>query len=199
MPGVQHEDGDAYEWCEGEGGAEAEREGQAQALSHDLEVQLCFRQEVEDERTAELLRMKEGETRRVVAAHPDAEQTADSAIEIYFECGDSCTENDVMVELLAQLLEKAFFAQLRTVEQLGYIVGSGVATNHAAAALIFSVQSVKDPTELEARIETFLLNFYEHLQVLPGERLEVIKEGIKARKRQPDKSIERYPLVYKMN
>ncbi len=66
-----------------------------------------------------------------------------------------------------------------------------MATNHAVAALIFSVHSVKDPTELEARIETFLLNFYEHLHVLPGEMLEVIKEGIKARKRQPDKSIER--------
>ena len=95
-----------------------------------------------------MVRLADGEDRRMLIAHPDGGRSSDSAVDVYLECGESSTENNVMVEVIAQLVDKAFFAQLRTAEQLGYIVGAGVATNHAAAALVFRVQSVKSTTQV---------------------------------------------------
>ena len=142
------------------------------------------------ERIPRVLRMAEGDERRVTVAHPDGGKSADSAVDIYLECGDSNTANNVMVEVVALLVDKPFFAQLRTHEQLGYIVGAGVATNHAAAALVFRVQSVKPATELEARIDAFLCSFRDVVQELTTARLQQLKTSLCMRKREPDKSIE---------
>ena len=59
--------------------------------------------------------------------------------------------------LLSRLLEQPFFEDLRTRQQLGYIVGSSVTENAGVRALVLTVQSaVQPPPELEKRIAAFL-------------------------------------------
>ena len=54
--------------------------------------------------------------------------------------------------LIGQLLDQPFYADLRTKQQLGYIVQSGVTESDGVRALVFSVQSsVQPPPEVERR------------------------------------------------
>ena len=180
----------------GEGDVEAVLAGDmaegAQAFPRDMQEQLGeeLLHKLHREKIPVVAQLRDGDERRVTQPHPDGGKSADSAVDIYFDCGASSAWNDVMVEVVAQILDKAFFAQLRTVEQLGYIVGAGAATNHAAAALVFRVQSVKAWQELEGRIDAFLSSFRDTVQELTSERLEQLKTALVMRKREPDKSIE---------
>ena len=54
------------------------------------------------------------------------------------------------------------YNQLRTKEQLGYTVHSGVRLTHGVLGFCFTVVSAKFPSQhLDARIETFIKSFYE--------------------------------------
>jgi insulysin len=47
-------------------------------------------------------------------------------IEVYYQCGLQSTRNNSLVELFCQVINESSFNVLRTQEQLGYIVASGV-------------------------------------------------------------------------
>jgi insulysin len=47
-------------------------------------------------------------------------------IESYYQCGEQNTRDNALVELFCQVINEASFNILRTKEQLGYIVASGV-------------------------------------------------------------------------
>ena len=47
-------------------------------------------------------------------------------IEVYYQCGVQNTHDNALVELFCQVINEASFNTLRTQEQLGYIVASGV-------------------------------------------------------------------------
>ena len=62
-----------------------------------------------------------------------------------------------VAELLSDMLKQPFFDELRTKQQLGYIVGSGLSAPQAVYALGFVVQSaVQPPAEVSRRILAFL-------------------------------------------
>lgn len=61
--------------------------------------------------------------------------------------------------LLAQIAKEPAFSVLRTKEQLGYIVHSGVRKQTGMTSFRIMIQSEQDPLYLEYRIETFLLRF----------------------------------------
>ena len=46
-----------------------------------------------------------------------------------------------LLGLLSQLVDQPFYAELRTKQQLGYIVGSSVTESEGVRGLVFSVQS----------------------------------------------------------
>ncbi|KAI9024789.1 Metalloenzyme, LuxS/M16 peptidase-like protein [Hyaloraphidium curvatum] len=81
-----------------------------------------------------------------------------SAIEYYVECGDPY---DVAlrchVQMLSQIAYEPCFDQLRTKEQLGYLVWSGSRRQAGTVGFRIVVQSEKEPTYLETRIEAFLI------------------------------------------
>ena len=62
----------------------------------------------------------------------------------------------MLLELSTQMLKEPCFNVLRTQEQLGYIVFSGVRRAHGVQGMRFIVQSEKSPTYVDSRIEAFL-------------------------------------------
>ncbi|KAG0225257.1 Insulinase (Peptidase M16) [Actinomortierella wolfii] len=80
-----------------------------------------------------------------------------SGIEYFIQTGDAAdTAMRAKVQVLAQIVNEPCFNQLRTKEQLGYLVFSGVRRQSGAIGLRFILQSERDPVHLESRIDAFL-------------------------------------------
>jgi insulysin len=91
------------------------------------------------------------------------------------------------VLLLAQIADEPCFDQLRTKEQLGYVVFSGATVHNTWIGYRILIQSEKTPTYLEGRIDSFLtslageigemseLTFQKHKRSLINKRLERLK------------------------
>ncbi|XP_050296511.1 insulin-degrading enzyme [Anthonomus grandis grandis] len=111
-----------------------------------------------------------------------------SCIEVYYQCGLQSRENNVKLELFCQLIQEPCFNILRTKEQLGYIVFSGVRKSNGVQGLRIIVQSDRHPTYLDGRIEEFLKGmrtyidemteeeFLRHREALAAHRLEKPKQ-----------------------
>jgi insulysin len=70
------------------------------------------------------------------------------------------------LHLLDQLMEQSCFHELRTVQQLGYLVTSGVVFDGAWAGYSIAIQSERDCKHLERRIDCFLTSFGDDLRKL---------------------------------
>ncbi|KAF9353781.1 Insulinase (Peptidase M16) [Mortierella sp. AD094] len=80
-----------------------------------------------------------------------------SGIDYYVQAGSSANKTDrALVQLMAQIIQEPCFNQLRTIEQLGYIVQSGVRQVGGTLGVVIVVQSERDPIHVENRIENFL-------------------------------------------
>ncbi|KAH8696868.1 insulin-degrading enzyme [Phaeosphaeriaceae sp. PMI808] len=82
------------------------------------------------------------------------------------------------LHLLSQLTEEPCFNQLRTIEQLGYLVSSGLVFYEAWAGYSISIQSELDCGYLESRIDCFLILFEKRLRDLSEEDFESHKSAI---------------------
>jgi insulysin len=78
------------------------------------------------------------------------------AIEIYLQCFQQTTENNALLELFGHLVDEPCFDQLRTKEQLGYIVNSGVRRSRGVQGFRVIVQSSRELDHVNRRIELFL-------------------------------------------
>ena len=91
-------------------------------------------------------------------------------IETWFYVGDRGDRQKRAKTLLVdQMIHEPAFDQLRTKEQLGYIVFSSMRNFSTTCGLRFLVQSEKTPEYLDSRIEAFLVQF--------GQTLEKMSEG----------------------
>jgi len=94
----------------------------------------------------------------------------------------------MLLELFSQIINESCYNQLRTKEQLGYIVFSGVRRSNGAQGLRVIVQSDRNPEYLDKRIELFIHNlseslasmdeteFSQHVEALATKRLEKPKK-----------------------
>ncbi|KAK4541096.1 hypothetical protein LTR36_008321 [Oleoguttula mirabilis] len=80
--------------------------------------------------------------------------------------------------LLADLTSEPCFDQLRTKEQLGYVVSSGALIYSTVAAYRVLIQSEKDCGYLEKRIDAFLTGYESALKDMPTEEFEAHKIGL---------------------
>lgn len=104
-------------------------------------------------------------------ANPDE---PNGAIEVFFEVGRDHPETSALLELLSHLMREPAFNQLRTKEQLGYIVFTGVRGQHGVEGLRIIVQSAKaNPDELDERVEAFIANFRAQLLAMDGDTFKV--------------------------
>lgn len=118
---------------------------------------------------------------------PDA---VDSAICTLFQCGPCSVEQDATVDLLCQIMDKEAYAQLRTAEQLGYIVAAVPHSKWAVGGVRMIVQSVHAPQYLEGRLEAFLALFEEKLAEMPPEDYAEHVEGLVTKKLEKDRNMQ---------
>lgn len=83
-----------------------------------------------------------------------------------------------MLSLLVHLIHEPAFDQLRTQEQLGYVVSTGTRIAASAMALGIKIQSTRAPWFLEERVEAFLEHFHDTLAEMSLEDFEVKKDGL---------------------
>lgn len=79
-----------------------------------------------------------------------------SCAELYLQCGMQDDQSNVFVDLVTQILSEPCYNQLRTKEQLGYIVFCGSRKSNGVQGIRVIVQSAKHPAYVEERIEHFL-------------------------------------------
>ena len=92
--------------------------------------------------------------------------------------------------VLDNALQPLFYNDLRTRQQLGYIVNSGMTELEKTLGMIFMVQSGKyDAVTLEQRIQEFLPGFLNTLAEMPEEELETLKESVINSKLQKSTSL----------
>lgn len=79
-----------------------------------------------------------------------------SCSSLYLQCGVQEDNSNVFIDLVSQILVEPCYNELRTKQQLGYIVYSGARKANGAKGLRVIVQSTKHPAYVEQRIEDFL-------------------------------------------
>mgnify|MGYP001028431854 CR=1 FL=1 len=133
--------------------------------------------------TREILQLTCGEEWKWMT-QSTSEEDINCATEILFEIGVQNPQEDVLLLILCGLLEKPCFHQLRTVEQLGYIVFSSPKRLDGIQYLSIIVQSSdKEPEYIDERAEMMLLDFERNLEheTTEDQVQEFVRAAISAR------------------
>lgn len=114
-----------------------------------------------------------------------------SAIYSFYQVGPKSTEQTVALDMLQQVLEKPFYSQLRTLEQLGYLVWSGYQVVNKVEGLYFVIQSnSKDPVYLESRIVHFLAGFKKTLANLSEKEFDQFRRALITKRLEKPKNLQ---------
>ncbi len=103
-----------------------------------------------------------------------------SATQVVIQCLSKSEKDHVLIELLSSVLEEPFYEDLRTTQQLGYIVSSGVKGFEDTRNLNLVVQSSVAPAEkLTGAILLFLEQFRQsRLQSLSDKDISSFVKGL---------------------
>ena len=94
-----------------------------------------------------------------------------NAIELWYQTGENSLENKSISNIFIELVKEKAFDQLRTKQQLGYIVNCGYHVVGGVHGVRLIVQSDKDPLYLEYVIRKFWEeNAREYLNSLSDEK-----------------------------
>ena len=132
-------------------------------------------------------------------------ENRNSAIEVTLQVGPDNVRNDVTstdegdytipacLAMLVHLVKEPCFDDLRTKQQLGYLVFSGASTSgdDSILSLRFIVQSEeKDPVYLDGRVEAFLQCFRsEYLEKLSEDEFQVNVNAVTEKLMEKDKNL----------
>ncbi|XP_063900735.1 insulin-degrading enzyme-like [Zophobas morio] len=120
-----------------------------------------------------------------------------SAIENYYVVGPLETRASVLLELLSQFTQENFFHQLRTNEQLGYIVhATSVLQPSGILGMRFVVQSEKPPYYLQSRVDNFLRHTKEELESLTAEEFQKGVDTLTKMKMEKFKNLNQEASLY---
>jgi len=78
----------------------------------------------------------------------------------------------MLLELLVQIISEPCFNILRTKEQLGYIVFSGIRRANGVQGLRVIVQSERHPSYVDQRVEAFLAKMDGYIVDMATEEFE---------------------------
>ena len=79
-----------------------------------------------------------------------------SAAHVFYQIGKPTLRTPLLLALFAQIISEPCFNFLRTEEQLGYIVGSGLVVKNGDMGVAVIVQSNKDIQFVENKIDEFM-------------------------------------------
>lgn len=91
--------------------------------------------------------------------------------------------------LFGQIASEPCFDQLRTKEQLGYIVQGYPTTEVGIMAYRFLVQSERDPVYVETRIEAFMDYLKDYIEKMTDEEFEKHRQALIKRKEEKPKNL----------
>ncbi|XP_021926557.1 insulin-degrading enzyme isoform X2 [Zootermopsis nevadensis] len=112
-----------------------------------------------------------------------------SCTEIYYQCHLQSTHTNMLLELLVQIIGEPCFNILRTKEQLGYIVFSGIRRSNGVQGLRVIVQSERHPSYVDQRVEAFLAKMEEYIVDMTSEEFERHKEALAAQRLEKPKKL----------
>ncbi|KAK5990278.1 Insulin-degrading enzyme [Cladobotryum mycophilum] len=100
-------------------------------------------------------------------------------VETWFYVGDK-GDREIRAKtlLIDQMIHEPAFDQLRTKEQLGYIVFASMKTFATTCGLRFLIQSERTPEYVDGRIEAFLVQFGETLEKMSETEFEGHKRSL---------------------
>ncbi|XP_026333644.1 insulin-degrading enzyme, partial [Hyposmocoma kahamanoa] len=142
-----------------------------------LAQQLLLYREVELEKGASYLRETNNKVHK------------SSCTSVYYACGVRALKQNVILELLAQTLHEPCFNILRTKEQLGYIVFSGIRRSNGVQGLRVIVQSDRHPSYLDTRIEAFIEAAQDILEKMSEEEFLKHRAALAAQKLEKPKRL----------
>lgn len=119
-----------------------------------------------------------------------------NAIEVYYQCGAQTLRENAMVELFCQVIGEACFNVLRTQEQLGYIVASGVRNFGGVQGIRVIVQSDKSPAHLDERIENFIKITKETIGKMTDEEFKTHVDALILTKLEEPKKMSKQSDIY---
>lgn len=112
------------------------------------------------------------------------ENNINSCIEYFIQCGLSTEKRTgPVLELFAAIVHEPIFNQLRTKEQLGYVVFSGIRPTRTTQGFRILIQSEKTTDYLAKRVNYFLSNKVSNIiKSLSSEEFEKFKASLIAKK-----------------
>ncbi|KAK9462938.1 Metalloenzyme, LuxS/M16 peptidase-like protein [Lipomyces oligophaga] len=113
-----------------------------------------------------------------------------SCIEYYIQvCGDTDRENRAILGIISQIGSEPAFNQLRTKEQLGYVVFSGIRVSRTMDGYRVLIQSERTTEFLETRIDYFLDQFGNIIKELTDEEYQKHVQSLIAKKLEKPKNL----------
>ncbi|KAL3625772.1 hypothetical protein CASFOL_030301 [Castilleja foliolosa] len=117
-----------------------------------------------------------------------------SVVELYFQIepeeGANLAKLKALTDLFDEIVEEPLFNQLRTKEQLGYVVDCSPRVTYRILGFCFRVQSSEyNPVYLQGRIDTFINGLEEMLKGLDHDSFENYKNGLTGKLLEKDPSL----------
>jgi len=112
-----------------------------------------------------------------------------SSLEIYYQCDLQSTKSNILLELFCQIICEPCFNTLRTQEQLGYIVFSGARRCNGAQGLRVLIQSEKEPSLLDSRVENFIQGIEEYITEMSDEEYKNHVEALTVKRLDKPKKL----------
>ncbi|KAI3450239.1 hypothetical protein Pfo_006904 [Paulownia fortunei] len=117
-----------------------------------------------------------------------------SVVELYFQIepeeGTKLTKLKALTDLFDEIVEEPLFNQLRTKEQLGYVVDCSPRVTYRILGFCFRVQSSEyNPVYLQGRIDNFINGLEEMLNGLDHESFENYRNGLMGKLLEKDPSL----------
>lgn len=114
----------------------------------------------------------------------------DSAIVLYYQCDDTEAKSIALYSLANHLMSATFFHEIRTKQQLGYMVGTGNLPLNKHPGIVLYVQSPNAaPVDLISSIDEFLNAFYMVLLELNEYQWHSSKRGLWNQIATPDTTL----------
>jgi len=128
---------------------------------------------------------------------PNAEEK-NSALLVYYEFGPSSLEEHAKLLLLSQILKEPIFTQLRTKEQIGYVVFSGVQSlgfgkqgnaDYFTGFYIKILSKTLSPAEMSFRVNEFVKSNRAILSEMTQNTFQTHIDSLVMKMREPPKNL----------